>query len=65
VAKAAGLKARLDFDASKPDGVARKLVDVSKLSDLGWRASIGLEEGLASTYRWFLDHHAEARGVHA
>jgi GDP-L-fucose synthase len=65
VAKASGLKARLEFDASKPDGVARKLVDVSKLSDLGWRASISLEEGLASTYQWFLNHNADARGVDA
>jgi GDP-L-fucose synthase len=65
IAKAVGLKAQLAFDASKPDGVARKLVDVNKLTGLGWRPSIGLEEGLAATYRWFLDHHAEARGVHA
>jgi GDP-L-fucose synthase len=65
VAQAVGLKAELVFDASKPDGVARKLIDVCKLNALGWRPSIDLAAGLASTYRWFLDHHAEARGIHA
>jgi GDP-L-fucose synthase len=65
VAGAAGLKAELVFDDSKPDGVARKLVDIGKITSLGWRPSIGLKDGLAQTYRWFLDHHAEARGVSA
>jgi GDP-L-fucose synthase len=37
-----------------PDGTPRKLLDVSKMTALGWRASIALEEGLNSTYRWFL-----------
>lgn len=61
VARAVGLEAELAFDASKPDGVMRKLVDVSRLSALGWRASIGLEAGLAATYQWFLEHQSEAR----
>jgi len=65
IARTVGLKAETVFDASKPDGMPRKLVDVSKLTALGWRRSIGLEEGLASTYRWFVEHHAQARGVHA
>jgi GDP-L-fucose synthase len=55
--------ARLVFDASKPDGAPRKLLDVSKLHALGWRHRIPLEEGVARTYEWFLAHHAEARGV--
>ena len=45
----------LEFDASKPDGTPRKLLDVSRLSDLGWRASIDLRSGIESTYRWYLD----------
>ena len=65
IAETVGFKAELNFDASKPDGVMRKLVDVGKLNGLGWRPSIGLREGLAQSYRWFLDHHAEARGVTA
>lgn len=46
--------ARLRFDASKPDGSPRKLLDVSKLHALGWRHSIALADGLAATYRWFV-----------
>lgn len=44
----------LRFDASKPDGTPRKLLDVSKLNALGWRARISLRDGIASTYDWFL-----------
>ncbi|MEM6901817.1 MAG: GDP-L-fucose synthase [Pseudomonadota bacterium] len=51
----------LVFDADKPDGTPRKLLDVSRLHGLGWQHSIGLEEGLAQTYQWFLDNHEDAR----
>ena len=51
---APGLELR--FDTSKPDGTPRKLLDVSRLHALGWRHSVGLAEGIASTYRWFLEH---------
>ncbi len=43
----------ITFDASKPDGTPRKLLDVSKLNDLGWRPKISLREGIARTYEWF------------
>ena len=46
----------LGFDRSKPDGMPRKLLDVSRLHALGWRHKIGLREGIESTYRWFLEH---------
>lgn len=46
--------ARLVFDATKPDGAPRKLLDGSRLTALGWTAKIGLEEGIASTYEWYL-----------
>jgi GDP-L-fucose synthase len=46
--------AELVFDASKPDGTPRKVLDVSKLRSLGWSPSIGLEDGIRSTYQWFL-----------
>ena len=49
------------FDASKPDGTPRKLVDTTKINALGWTPRIGLREGLESTYRWFLDHQADLR----
>jgi GDP-L-fucose synthase len=48
-----GYVGRIVYDASKPDGTPRKLLDVSRLHALGWRAGIGLREGLESTYRWY------------
>lgn len=48
-----GYRGRLVFDKSKPDGAPRKLMDVSKLAELGWSASIGLEQGLREAYDWF------------
>lgn len=56
--------ASLAFDPSKPDGTPRKLLDVSKLHALGWRHRIGLREGIASTYQWFLEHQDSLRSGH-
>lgn len=56
-----GLEGELLFDRSKPDGTPRKLLDVGRLSAMGWRARIGLREGLESAYQWFLEHQSEAR----
>jgi GDP-L-fucose synthase len=53
--------ATLVFDPNKPDGMPRKLLDVSRLHALGWRHQVALRDGIASTYQWFLDHHGEAR----
>jgi GDP-L-fucose synthase len=55
--------ARIAWDPTKPDGTPRKLLDVSRLRALGWEPTIGLREGIESSYRWFLDNHATARGV--
>lgn len=55
VARVTGFEGRLTFDATKPDGTPRKLMDVSRLKALGWEASIGLDEGLSRTYKWFSD----------
>jgi GDP-L-fucose synthase len=52
VADVVGFKGGIGFDASRPDGTPRKLLDVSRLNALGWQARIGLKEGIASTYRW-------------
>ncbi|MCZ8519331.1 MULTISPECIES: GDP-L-fucose synthase [Paenibacillus] len=49
------------YDSSKPDGTPRKLVDVTKLNSLGWKANISLDEGLASTYEWFLQTQQHLR----
>lgn len=56
-----GLKAALAFDTTKPDGTPRKLMDISRLGQLGWQAQIGLEEGLQSTYQWFLENQDNYR----
>jgi len=58
VRKVAGIQAELAFDLSKPDGTPRKLMDVSRLRELGWRAGIALEEGIQSTYEWFCREEA-------
>jgi len=55
VRRVVGFEGELVFDATKPDGAPRKLLDVSRIHALGWRARIGLEAGVASTYRWFSD----------
>lgn len=61
VARVTGFRGRLLWDATKPDGTPRKLLDVSRLEGMGWHARIGLEEGLAATYRWFIDHQDSFR----
>jgi GDP-L-fucose synthase len=56
--------AELVFDTSKPDGMPRKVLDVSRLHGLGWRHRIGLQEGLLETYRWFVEQDpASVRGL--
>lgn len=59
--KVVGFAGALKFDSSKPDGTPRKLMDVSRLKALGWQYSITLEDGLRSTYEWFLQHQDKAR----
>jgi GDP-L-fucose synthase len=56
-----GFGGELRFDTSKPDGTPRKLLDVSRLKALGWTSKIPLREGIAATYRWFVDHQADYR----
>ncbi|MBR9650073.1 GDP-L-fucose synthase [Thalassobius aquimarinus] len=58
VARTTGFNGKLSFDTSKPDGTPRKLMDVSRLSRLGWEAKTGLEEGIRRTYEWFLTQDA-------
>ena len=60
IGRVVGYRGRIEFDPSKPDGTPRKLMDVSRLHALGWRARVGLEEGLAIAYRDFLAMHAPA-----
>ena len=61
VAEVTGFKGRLEFDASKPDGTPRKLLDTTRLTSLGWTPKITLRAGIEQTYAWFKDNVAEAR----
>ncbi len=61
VSEVVGFEGDIRFDPSKPDGAPRKLLDVSRLKALGWQPGIGLREGLAQAYDWFLAHQGELR----
>ena len=54
MARVTGYRGRMAFDSSKPDGTPRKLLDVTRIHGLGWRAKIGLEDGIAATYQWYV-----------
>jgi GDP-L-fucose synthase len=56
-----GYRGRLRFDATKPDGTPRKLLDTQRLTSLGWQPKISLKAGMAQTYHWFSEHAADAR----
>jgi len=53
VARVTGFEGKIGYDTSKPDGTPRKLMDVTRLKDMGWSASVALEDGLRETYAWF------------
>ena len=65
MAKIVGYQGEITFDTSKPDGTPRKLLDVSRINSLGWRAKIELEDGLVQTYDWFKQaiKNGEVRGL--
>jgi GDP-L-fucose synthase len=56
-----GYTGRLIFDGTKPDGTPRKLLDVTRMTELGWRPKIPLKFGIETTYTWFIEHCMEAR----
>ena len=61
VGEVVGYQGAIVNDASKPDGTPRKLLDVSRLHGLGWKARIPLRDGIAGTYAWYLQHLRDAR----
>ena len=61
VRQAVGFAGTIRWDSSKPDGTPRKLLDVARIRKLGWQATIPVEQGIASTYAWFLQNAPEAR----
>ena len=62
IAAVTGFSGRLVFDTTKPDGTPRKLMDVSRLAEMGWRARVQLRDGLQDAYDWFLDNAHAVRG---
>jgi GDP-L-fucose synthase len=54
ISRISGFQGEIGFDLSKPDGVERKLLDVTRISGLGWNARIGLQDGIQSTYEWYV-----------
>ena len=56
IAGITGFKGEIEYDSSKPDGTPRKLMDVSRINNLGWRYKTSLKEGIEITYRWFLEN---------
>ncbi len=58
-----GHKGEILWDSSKPDGTPRKLMDVSKMTNAGWKAKISLEEGIKATYEWFLENESSLKEV--
>lgn len=63
IAGITGFKGRIAFDPNMPDGPPRKLLDVTRLANMGWRASVALEDGIAATYRWFLTNRPSLRQI--
>ncbi|MGP6088560.1 GDP-L-fucose synthase [Antarctobacter jejuensis] len=61
VAEVTGYKGQIELDRTKPDGTMRKLMDVSRLADMGWKSSVALEDGVHETYQWFLEHQDSFR----
>jgi len=59
VQEVTGFKGNIEWDVTKPDGTPRKLLDVSKISALGWKATISLKDGISSTYEWYKNHKHE------
>lgn len=63
IQKIVGHTGEIIWDSSKPDGTPRKLMDVSKMTNAGWKAKIGLEEGIRETYKWFLENVDDVKEV--
>ena len=65
IAEVVGFEGRFNYDTSKPDGTPRKLVDVTRLTGLGWTSQISLREGVEQTYAWFLENEDSLRTLTA
>lgn len=61
IKEAVGFNGKMVFDATKPDGAMRKLLDVSKINSLGWKSKTDFEEGIKSTYHWFVNTRSQGK----
>lgn len=61
IAAIVGFSGKTVYDSTKPDGTPIKLLDISKLAGLGWQPKISLQDGIHSTYQWFLEHEGNFR----
>jgi GDP-L-fucose synthase len=59
IQKIVGHQGEITWDSSKPDGTPRKLMDVTKMTEAGWKAKIELEDGIKNVYQWFLENHLD------
>ena len=59
ITKVVDFKGGIRYDSTKPDGTPRKLLDISRLIDLGWEPTVTLKEGIEKSYEWYLEHHDE------
>ncbi len=57
IGEVTGFTGTINYDTSKPDGTPRKLLDSSRLREMGWQPEISLQEGLADAYKWFVEHY--------
>ena len=55
--KVVGYKGKLTFNTTKPDGAPRKLINISRLSKMGWKSKVDLEDGISRTYNWYLENY--------
>jgi GDP-L-fucose synthase len=56
-----GFEGDIQWDSSKPDGTPRKLLDISRITSLGWKSQVSLADGIRSTYQWFLENSSNER----
>jgi nucleoside-diphosphate-sugar epimerase len=59
VSKVVGFTGNITYDTGKPDGTPQKLLDVTRINKLCWKAKTSLDDGIAQTYQWYLDHIAK------
>jgi len=59
IAEIVGFTGRISYDSSKPDGTPRKLLDITRLKNLGWSPTLTLHEGIRKSYEWYLEHHSD------